>query len=213
MKIGKPIKYIAIHPEEVLDRVKKAIKDDAAKQAEMLDELRKTDILDQLKLLHTKGVDLIDPTDLTGALKGRQNAYDQLDMMIKGAAQSVILVTTENGLPRKADACGRVLKKAAERGVSIRIAAPITAKNKGVVDDLEKFSEVRDLKDMHARFCIVDGKEVMFMLLDDTEVHPSYDVGVWLNAPYFCEALTQLFSLAWKELRVVGKLEKPLKVK
>ena len=209
MKIGKPIKYIAVPPEEVLDRVKKNIQEDANKQAQMLDELRKTDIITELNLLHTKGVDLVDPTDLTGALKGRTNAYNQLDTMIKSAEESIILVTTEQGLPRKADALGRALKKAAERGVSIQIAAPLSSKNKEAAEQLGKFAEVRDLRNITARFCIADGKEVMFMLLNDTEVHPTYDVGVWLNAPFFADALTQLFELAWRELKV----EKAIKAK
>jgi HTH-type transcriptional regulator, sugar sensing transcriptional regulator len=209
MKIGKPIKYIAVPPEEVLERVKKHIRDDADKQAQSLDELRKTDILEELNLLHTKGVDLVDPTELTGALKGRVNSYNQLDMMIKGAEESIILVTTEQGLPRKADALGRALKKASERGVAIQVAAPLTSKNKDALEQLSKFAEVRDLKNITARFCIVDGKEVMFMLLDDTSVHPTYDVGIWLNTPFFSNALSQLFELAWKEL----KMEKTIRAK
>jgi HTH-type transcriptional regulator, sugar sensing transcriptional regulator len=209
MKIGKPIKYIAVHPEEVLERVKKNIRDDAERQAQSLEEMRKTDILDELKLLHTKGVDLVDPTDLTGALKGRTNAYNQLDMMIKGAEESIILVTTEQGLPRKADALGRSLRKAAERGVKIQIAAPFSTKNREAVEQLSKFAEVRDLHNISARFCVADSKETLFMLLDDTEVHPSYDVGVWLSAPFFAQTLSALFALAWKEL----KLEKTIKAK
>jgi len=202
MKIGKPIKYIAVPPEEVLDRVKKNIRDDAEHQAQQLDELKKTDILDELKLLHTKGVDLVDPTELTGALKGRQNAYNQLDTMIKAAESSIILVTTENGLPRKADALGRNLKKAAERGVKVQIAAPFSVKNREAVQQLSEFADVRDAK-LNARFCIVDGEEVMFMLLDDTNVHPSYDVGVWINAPFFAATLSELFELAWREMKVI----------
>ncbi len=201
MKIGKPIKYIAVPPEEVLERVKKIVKQDAEKQIETLDELKKTDILDELKLLHTKGVDLVDPTDLTGALKGRSNAYNQLDTMIKAAEETIILVTTEAGLPRKADILGRSLKKASERGVKIMVAAPLTAKNKDAAASLSQFAEVRSLQHVSARFCVADAKEIVFMLMDDTSVHPSYDVGVWLNAPFFAQALTQLFSLAWKELK------------
>ncbi len=202
MKIGKPIKYIAVPPEEVLERVKKQIKEEAKRQEERLEELKKTDILEELKLLHTKGVDLVDPTELTGALKGRQNAYNQLDMMIKDAEESIILITTEEGLPREADVLGRALKKAAERGVTIQIAAPLTVKNSAAAQALAAYAEVRDMKHVAARFCVADGKEVLFMLLDDANVHPTYDVGIWLNAPYFAQALTELFTLAWKELKV-----------
>ncbi len=205
MKIGKPIKYIAVPPEEVLERVKKHIKDDAEKQADMLEQLKDSDVLEELKVLHTKGVDLVEPTELTGALKGRSNAYNQLDLMIKSAEESIVLVTTEQGLARKADTLGRAVKKANDRGVTIQVAAPISAKNKEAAERLGKHAEVRDLKGVNARFCIADGKEVMFMLLDDSDVHPTYDVGVWINTPYFAAALKSMFELAWKGLKVVAK--------
>ncbi|MBR9692912.1 TrmB family transcriptional regulator [Candidatus Woesearchaeota archaeon] len=202
MKIGKPIKYIAVPPEEVLERVKKTIQVDADKQAKTLDKLKGSDVLNELKTLHTKGVDLVEPTDLTGALKGRSNAYNQLDSMIKGAETGIILVTSEEGLTRKTDSLLRALKKASERGVKIQVAAQLTNKNKDAVATLKKYADVRNLNGIDARFCVVDSQEVMFMLLPDTDVHPSYDVGIWINTPYFAQALSSMFELAWKELKV-----------
>ena len=202
MKIGKPIKYIAVPPEEVLERVKKTIRVDADKLTKTLDELKGSDVLNELKQLHTKGVDLVEPTDLTGALKGRPNAYNQLDSMIKGAETSIVLVTSEEGLTRKTDTLQRSLKKASERGVTIQVAAPLTSKNKDAVATLKKYADVRNLNGFDARFCVVDSQEVMFMLLPDTDVHPSYDVGIWINTPYFAQALSNMFELAWKELKV-----------
>lgn len=202
MKIGKPIKYIAVSPEEVLERVKKNVTIEAEKQTKSLDNLKGSDVLKELKTLHTKGVDLVDPTELTGALKGRSNTYNQLDTMIKGAESEIILVTTEEGLPRKVDTLGRSLKKASERGVTIKVAAPLTSKNKQTVESLKGIAEVRDFHHVSARFCIVDNQEVLFMLLDDVNVHPSYDVGIWLNTPYFAQALNSMFTLAWKGMKV-----------
>jgi len=205
MKIGKPIKYIAVPPEEVLERVKKNIKDEADRQASNLDALRSTDILAELQTLHTKGVDLVDPTEITGALKGRSNIYNQLDTMIKGAEASVVIVTSEAGLIRKAESLRRPIKKAKARGISIRVAAPVGEKSKEAIDELSEYAEIRDMRASNARFCIIDGKEVLFMLLDDVDTHPTYDVGVWINTPFFSQALGTLFELAWNQMRVVTK--------
>jgi len=203
MKIGKPIKYIAIPPEEVVDRVKKNVVKEAEQQGQVLDSLRGSDIINELKMLHKNGVEMVDPAEITGALKGRTNSYDQLESMIKEAEEEVIIVTTEEGFLRKTEALFRVLKKASERGVKVRIAAPITGKHSEILNDLHGIADVRDIKGLKARFCIVDNKEVMFMLLDDSTVHPTYDVGIWLNTPFFAAALQQLFELAWKEAKAV----------
>ena len=202
MKIGKPIKYIAVDPEEVVERVKKNVREEAEQQATQLETLKESDILDELKTLHTQGVEMVDATEITGALKSRSNAYDQIDTMIKGAESDIILVTTEEGINRKGDVHFRSLKKAHDRGVNIRIGCPVTAKNKKTLEDLKGFATIRNV-DVHARFVIADGSEVLFMLLDDTKVHPTYDVGVWINTPFFAQALTQLFELAWKQAKDV----------
>jgi sugar-specific transcriptional regulator TrmB len=203
MKIGKPIKYIAVDPEEVVDRVKKQVVEEAKQQAKMLETLKDSDILSELRMLHKNGVEMVDPTDITGALKGRTNTYDQMEAMIKGAQESIVLVSTEDGVLRKSEALFRSLKKASERGVTIRIAGPITEKNRAAVADLAGIATVRDMKDLKARFVIVDNSEVLFMLLDDETVHPTYDVGVWLNAPFFAQTLQQLFEMAWKQAKDV----------
>lgn len=201
MKLGKPIKYIAVNPEEVVDRVKKNVIKDAEQQTQVLDTLRGSDILDELKSLHKNGVEMVDPAEITGALRGRNNSYDQMEAMIKACEEEFIMVSTEDGIVRKADAFFRALKKAHERGVKIKVAVPVTDKNRKALADLAPIATIKDLKGLNARFCIADGKEVLFMLLDDATVHPTYDLGVWLNTPYFAEALTQLFELAWKDAK------------
>jgi hypothetical protein len=37
------------------------------------------------------------------------------------------------------------------------------------------------------------------MLLDDSEVHPTYDAAIWVNTPFFASALGQLFQSEWKK--------------
>ena len=39
------------------------------------------------------------------------------------------------------------------------------------------------------------------MLLDDSEVHPTYDSGVWVNTPFFASALRQMFETEWKQMK------------
>jgi HTH-type transcriptional regulator, sugar sensing transcriptional regulator len=203
MKIGKPIKYIAVPPEEVLERVKKKVEEESQAHVKSLESLKDSNIISELNLLHKEGVDLIEPTDITASLKGRDNLYSHLDLMIKTAEDTIIIMTTEDGLVRKADYLKKQLKKASERGVKVRIAAPITEKTKSAVEAISAYAEIRHTNSK-ARFCIVDGEEITFMLLDDESTHPMYDVGVWVNTPFFSTALTELFELAWNAMKVVA---------
>ncbi len=207
MRIGKPIKYVAVTPTEVVERVKKHMRAEADIKVKRLENIRNTEIIDELKTLHSQGVELIDPSDLSGSLKGRHNLYNHLDLMIKGAQKSVTIATTSQGLLRTIEGLKPTMEKVKKRGVKIRIAAPITKEARDVLSDVAEIADVRH-SDMKARFCIVDGKELMFMVLDDKDVHPTYDVGIWVNTPFFASALENMFDSSWKTMKSAAEVIK-----
>ena len=199
VKPEKPIKYMAIPPSEVLERVQRRLAEITEERTSRLTNLKDSEILKELGLLYKQGIEPMQPTDFSGALKGRHNLYDHLLMLCKAAEGSISISTTEDGLVRKVRALRPVLEKAKSRGVKVRVMAPINEKTKEAIDKLKDVAEVKDSKDFNARFVIVDGKQLMFMLLDDKDVHPTYDLGLWVNTPYFASALQDLFDISWKK--------------
>ena len=89
MKLGKPIKYLAVPPKEVLERVKKNVSDEAKERIGRLEDLKKTEVINELNTLHTQVVELVEPADLLGSLKGRHNLYNHLELTIRNAEKSV----------------------------------------------------------------------------------------------------------------------------
>ena len=206
MKIGKPIKFVALKPEEVVERVKKNLMVYAQEKTKRLDKLRNDEVLDELTGLYTNGVKFVEPSDLSGSLRGRQNMYNHMDMMIRSAEKTITVVTTAEGLNRKLEALLPAFEKAKKRGVVIRIAAPISAENMKVAKEFLKVGEVRSVDGFQGRFTIVDSQEVVFMLLDDKSVHPNYDVAVWLSTEFFARTLEQMFELAWNTFTPLSKV-------
>ena len=96
-----------------------------------------------------------------------------------------------------------VLERAKKRGVTIRIATQITDENRGVAKQLSKVAEIKHAPKMRARFAIVDGNQLLFMILDDDVVHPNYDVAIWLSTDFFAAAMEQLFEAAWKSFKAI----------
>jgi sugar-specific transcriptional regulator TrmB len=203
MKLGKPIKFVALKPEEVVERVKKNLIKYAKERTERLENLRGDDVLEELNSLFTKGIKFVEPSDLSGSLRGRQNLYNHLDMMLRGAEKSITIVTTREGLNRKFEAVMPTLEKCKKRGVRVRIAAPIDNNNVKIAKEFKKVAEVKDIGTMKARFIIIDSNQLMFMLLDDEKFHPNYDVGIWVNTEFFAQALEQMFDIAWKDMKPV----------
>ena len=207
MKLGKPIKFIALKPEEVIERVKKNMVIDAQAKAKRLEELKGDNVLSELTGLFTNGVKFIEPSDLSGSIKGRQNIHNHLDMILKNAEKTATIVTTADGLNRKMEVLMPALEKAKRRGVLIRVAAPITPENYKVAKDLSKVADVRAMNKSHGRFTIVDDKQLMFMLLDDKTVHPNYDLAVWLASDYFAKSMSQMFETAWSNFTPLNKIK------
>ena len=203
MKVGKPIKFVALKPEEVVERVKKNLMVEAKEKTRRLETLKGDEVLEELSGLFTKGIKFVEPSDLSGSLKGRQNLYNHLDMMVRDAEKTITMVTTAEGLNRKLEALMPSFEKVKKRGVVIRIAAPIDKNNLEIAKTLSKVAEIRNLQTIKARFTIVDSNQLMFMLLDDEKFHPNYDVGVWINTEFFAQALEQMFELAWKEMKKI----------
>lgn len=204
MKLGKPIKYMAVAPSEVVERVKKNMKSETEERIKRLEDMKGSEVIGELNTLHTQGIDLVEPSDLSGSLRGRHNLYNHLELTIRNAEESIIIMTTAQGLIRKIEGLKPTLEKVKKRGVKIRIAAPITKENAESVKDLSDVAEIRHT-DAKARFCIVDNKEIVFMVLDDQDVHPTYDIGIWINTPFFATAMSDLFNIAWQDLKPMKK--------
>jgi HTH-type transcriptional regulator, sugar sensing transcriptional regulator len=198
MKLGKPIKYMALPPAEVINVIKKKIKEDAVKQEAQMEELKDSAILQELSTLHNHGIETIEPSDLVGLLKNRNNIYDYLDSVLKEAEKTVYILTSHDGLVRKTEALKKTLKKLSDRGVQIKILVTPHKETDKASAELKGIAEVKEAN-VTARFVLVDNKHFIFMITDDKDVHPNYDVGVWVNTPYFASAMKEMFETMWKK--------------
>lgn len=192
MKLGKPIKYIAVRPSEVVERVKKKILEDAERHSKMIDSLKTSDAIEELNVLYSKGIDMVDPVELTAFLKGRKNITNHLETMIKKAQKTIIIATSNEGLKRKA----KIISSHAGKKVDIKIITP----EKTEVKELDNTAKIKTSKELKSRFCIIDDSEVLFMLVDDN-THPSFDTGVWINSSFTVRPVKALFESYWKTLK------------
>jgi len=198
MKLGKPIKYIAVHPEEVVERVKKAIERQTKDKINLVENIKSTSLLKELDVLYKDGVEKVDPMEFSGSFKSRDSIYSQMDSMIKNANKSIVINTSEGSLRRKLKSFSKLFEKVSKRGVKIRIGARTNNTNFDVPDYIElRRSNIK------ARFCIIDGKELIFMLSDDKDIDPSNDMAVWVNTEFFTSAVKDFFDSEWKYMEKV----------
>lgn len=182
VKSGKPIKYAAVSPKDVVERVKKNTTEYAKEEIRVLNSLKNERLIKELGFLHSQGLDIIGPEDLSGTLKGRQNLFNHIEYMLHKAEHTVLISTTPAEFVLFAEQFKPLFEKLKNKNVKVRIFTQLNEKIKKYANEIKQFADVKH-SGSKSRFCIVDGKEIMFMVLNDEEVHPTYDIGIWVNTP------------------------------
>ena len=186
MKLGKPIKYIAVPPVEVIERLKQRIKQETEVRARMLEEFRTTDLFESLSELHESGIVSVEPTDITGIIKGRKPIFQKISELIGSASGRVVIMLSSAEISKNR----RVLANAIEKNTGNPQIIFLT-------DDTSR--EFFEGVQMHAsktnaRAVICDDQDVVFMLTDVHDIHPSYDTAIWVKSAFFASTLTSLIN-------------------
>ncbi len=193
MKLDKPIKYLAVEPKDIINRVKKDVQFKANEQINMISEISKTDVFDDLNSLYKNGIDNVDPTTITSSIKGRKNIYNQIETMLRSAEKSVIISTTSQGFERKFDSFRFLFKKLKDKGVKVKLITSEKVENKSAKSILS----IKEVPELNSRFVLVDNKELLFML-NEEETTEKADSAVWVTSPYFVNALNSMVEMSLK---------------
>jgi sugar-specific transcriptional regulator TrmB len=201
---SKPLKYMAIAPTESLERAKKKIKEDFEITVDRITKLQSSSIVKELDKIFKNGVQLVEPGEMTGALKGRKALHNQLESLFKTAKQSISILTTIEGLNDLHANHADLLKKIAGKGVKVRIAIP---DSKDAVQAAAKFkglAEVRKVnKAIEGRFAIIDNSHFVIALTDE-QIHPTQDFSLWTQSEHVAaNVISPLFDMLWKSAETV----------
>jgi sugar-specific transcriptional regulator TrmB len=198
----KPIRFVAVPPLEALERAKRKVEEDMQTMRERIDELKQSPEIAELTKLHTTGLKLVQPSELTGTIRSRDSIFEHLGTMIKSAKSEVNIVATPEGLTELLVGNLSVLRDAKRRGVNIRIATPISERYADVIEALGSVADVRSVDErevsLAGQFYVVDGKEVLFPLTDMKSVDASQDLAIWSKSEHAAgQVFRPLFELVW----------------
>jgi len=190
VKLGKPIEYVAVSPENIVEKVKKEIETEKETKLNAAEKIMGTDIFKELTQHYEQSslsnVDLTQPI----AIKGRRNIYAKLSNMILKAQKNVLIVSDEKGIIRKGYELNDALKKAKEKGVSIKIASKFSRKN-DKIKRIRSLFEVKDIRNSDMRFVLVDDHVALFTHADD-EVPHSTETCVIMKSAYMGQAFRNI---------------------
>ena len=188
MKIGKPIKYLAVKPDVILDRVKKNIKQEADELEMQFEGIKETEEFKELEMLHKTGTQPVDISSISKSIVGRTNINRHIKNMISKAKSNIAIVSTQEQLDKNVKLLKSFMPYFAKKSIKARLYSVL---NKNVLMKLQNVEHVE--YDANSSFVSVDGKEMLFMV-SNKNVSPEFEVAVWIVSPFFVNAVNVLFE-------------------
>lgn len=187
VKIGKPVKYIALKPVEVIEKIKANAMTESQERVKSLSNLKETQEYKELEQIYNAGIDPIKCQEITGSVRGRSNILSRLRELVENSKKEVLICTSALDFEDKSRVLVPVLEKAAKSNVKIKLALS------GESDQIKKISLKHNLKskqiESKVRLFMSDRKEALLMI---TPQHSEEEIAVWLNSQFFAESLTDV---------------------
>ncbi len=189
IKVGKPVKYIAVEPKTVLERMQTNVMNHANEKVTNLSNLKGTSEYEELVTLHRDGISPIKLEDLSGHIKGRSNILSKLKEMIGSAEKEILIHTTIDDFEDKSRVLLSIFRNIDSEKVKIKISLS------GDTHRVRRFASRNDLKikesEQNGKYFIIDKKELLLMINPESAED---EVGVWVNSPYFANSFTSMLD-------------------
>ncbi|MFB6292366.1 MAG: TrmB family transcriptional regulator [Candidatus Nanohaloarchaea archaeon] len=203
IKSSQPMEYVAIPPQQAIENIKKQHEREFQEKLRRLDSFKDSEAVEELEDLYDQGVELVDPAEMSGSLKGRHQIHQHMGTMFQDAEENIKIVTSEQGLKDIEENHSDLLREAREEGVNVRILAPVTDENLEAYENVSQVAEVRhldtegnDFELPKGRFAIVDDDMTMSMTHD--EVHSTQDTAFWTKSDHASkETMEPIFDMLW----------------
>ena len=209
IKSSQPMEYVSIPPQQAIENIKKQHRQELQEKMERLDSFKDSEAVDELESLYDQGLELVDPADMSGSLKGSRQIQQHQGTMFQEAENNIRILTSEEGLKDLRENHYSILQEAKEQGVNVQILAPVTSDNYDQFEGLKDVAEVRHLSEdeeieaPEGRFSIVDDDAVT-MSMTHEEVHSTQDSAFWTESDHLAEnTMAPVFKTLW------NKSEKP----
>lgn len=203
IKSSQPMEYVAIPPEQAIENIKNQHRRELEEKLDKLDGFKDSEAVDELESLYDQGLELVEPEEMSGSLKGSHQINQHMGTMFQDAEESIKIVTSEDGLNDLYENHADLLKEAKDSGVSVRILAPVTDSNQEAFDSISSFADTRHLEEKDefdvpdGRFAIIDN-DALTMSMTHDEVHDTQDTAFWTKSDHMAEeTMEPVFDMLW----------------
>ena len=205
IKSSQPMEYVSIPPEQAIENIKKQHKQELQEKIDRLDSFKESEAVDELESLYDQGLELVDPADISGSLKGSRQIQQHQGTMFQDADENIRILTSEEGLKDLQENHQEALEEANEQGVSVQILAPVSEENYQHYQELQDVAETRNIEEdeeVHAPdgpLSIIDDDSVT-MSMTHQDVHSTQDSAFWTESDHLASnTMAPVFKTLWNK--------------
>ena len=166
MKLGKPIKYLAVPPKGVLENIKKQIEKNTEKHLSEITNATFCDLINTFQELYEKTTKQTE--NIVAVLHGRKNTYKHLSFLFNDTKKDIIF-SLEN-----------------ETKDHVEITKLMKDKTKKIIKSPH----------INIRMYVVGEDNTIIFPISEKKVHPDYDLGIWIKNKHTTKFLKQLLVSA-----------------
>lgn len=192
-KLGKPVKYIAVKPTTVVEKLKVNTLKKAEENIKTLANLKETKEYSELEDLYKTGIEPVKHNNVSGAIKGKANIFNHLKELLDGTKKEAIFCTSAYEINEKSRIYSSLFNNLNKKKINLKVA--LSGEESEIKKINNKFKINAKKLDLNSRFFIVDKEQVLFMLAQNPKDED--DLGVWINSGFFVNSIANLFDRAW----------------
>jgi len=193
VRLGKPVKYLGVKPNMILEKLKKNVANDAQERIIRLSTLKGTQEFTELENLYKRNDIPLKKADLSLALKGKSNITLYLKEILQNTKKEVIICTNAKEFKSKSKLFEKTFEILKNSNIKINLAL---SGDEDLIKQIQSHFKIKIKKtEINAKFFIIDKKEILFYL---SENPMDEDSAIWLNSEFFAQAFSNLFELATK---------------
>ncbi len=194
-KLGKPVKYIAVKPTTVVEKLKTNALRKADENVKLLSNLKETKEYVELEELYKTGIEPVKHSSMSGAIKGKTNVFNHLKELLDSAKEEVIICTSTSEINDKSRIFFPLFSSLNKKKVIAKIA--LSGDEQDIKKINSKFKINAKKLDINSRFFVADKEQVLFMLSKNSK--EDEELGIWINSGFFVNSLAYLFEQTWKK--------------
>lgn len=205
IKSSNPMEYVSIPPQQAIENMKSQHEDELEEKLNKLDTMKNSEAVTELEELYDQGVELVDPAEMSGSLKGSRQVNQHMGTMFKDAESSIKILTSEKGLNELSNNHSDLLRECKEQGINVKVLSAVNDSNRKAFEELSEHAEVRHLDENElpaipdGRFTIVDNEAVTMSMTHD-EVHATQDTHFWSKSDHMAESMLEpMFDNLWDQ--------------